>query len=153
TTALGLLLFFPLAIRLLASAARRSTVAVRLALRVLVRYQARSVAALGAVTLAIGIAATVAIRASAAGKPTRPGTLSADQLMRYIGPGAGISPIPPLSASQRQAAVGAVERLATTIHGSVLPLDEAYDPRSSIQPAQPGPGGTTQPAGYATASL
>jgi putative ABC transport system permease protein len=153
TTALGLLFFSPLAIRFLASAAGRSTVAVRLALRDLVRYQARSGAALGAVTLAIGIAATIAISASAAEKPTGPGNLSTGQLMLYISPAAGINQIPPLSASQRQAAIGAVERLAATIHGSVLPLDQAYDPQSSIQPAQPGPGGTTQPAGYATASL
>jgi hypothetical protein len=60
---------------LLASAAARSTVAVRLALRDLVRYQACSAAALGAVTLAIGIAATIAITASAAEKPTGPGNL------------------------------------------------------------------------------
>ncbi len=34
-----------------------------------------------------------------------------------------------------------------------MPLDEAYDPNTAIQPSQPGGPGGEQPAGYATASL
>jgi putative ABC transport system permease protein len=153
TTAVGLLFLSPLAIRALASAAGRTTIAVRLALRDLVRYQARSGAALGAVTLAIGIAATIAISASAAETPSGPGNLSADQLMLYLTPAGGMSQIPPLSASQRQAVSGTVQQLAATIHAAVLPLDEAYDPHSTIQPAQPGGPGGGQPAGFVTASM
>ena len=90
TTAIGLLLLAPLAIRLLAAFARRSPIAVTLALRDLSRYQARSGAALGAITLAIGIAATIAISASAADTPTGPGNLATTQLVMYMsrgGPG------------------------------------------------------------------
>ncbi|MDT4932692.1 MAG: putative transport system permease protein, partial [Pseudonocardiales bacterium] len=61
----GMLLIAPLGIRAAAVAARRSPIAVRLALRDLARYQARSGAALAAVSLAIGIAATIAINAAA----------------------------------------------------------------------------------------
>jgi putative ABC transport system permease protein len=64
-TTVGVLLLAPLAIQGLGPVARRSPVAVRLALRDLARYQARSGAALGAITLAIGIAATIAINAAA----------------------------------------------------------------------------------------
>jgi putative ABC transport system permease protein len=153
TTAVGVLFLSPLAIRALASAAGRTTIAVRLAWRDLVRYQARSGAALGAVTLAIGIAATIAISASAAEAPSGPGNLPAGQLMLYLTPGGSMSQIPALSASQRQALSGTVQQLAGTLHASVVPLEQAYDPRSSIQPAQPGGPGGGQPAGYVTASL
>ena len=68
-TVFGLLLFAPLAIRAIAGTAARWPIAVRLAWRDLARYQARSGAALGAVTLALGIAATIAISAAAARHP------------------------------------------------------------------------------------
>ena len=72
-TAVGLLFLAPLAIRVLARVSRRAGIAVRLALRDLVRYQARSGAALGSVTLAIGIAAAIAISAAASDAPTASG--------------------------------------------------------------------------------
>ena len=61
-----MLLLAPLGIRALAASAGRAPVAVRLALRDLARYQARSGAALAAASLAVGIAATIAISAAAA---------------------------------------------------------------------------------------
>lgn len=61
----GILLLAPLGIRALAAFAGRAPVAVRLALRDLARYQARSGAALAAASLAIGIAATIAVTAAA----------------------------------------------------------------------------------------
>ncbi len=64
-TILGTLLLGPLAIRLVARAAGRSPIAVRLALRDLARYQARSGSALAAITLALGIAAAVVVVAAA----------------------------------------------------------------------------------------
>ena len=57
-TILGTLLLGPLAIRLFARTAAHIPIAVRLALRDLARYQARSGAALAAITLALGIAAS-----------------------------------------------------------------------------------------------
>ena len=64
-TILGTLLLGPLAIRLVALPAGRAPIAVRLALRDLARYQARSGAALAAITLALGIAAAVVVVAAA----------------------------------------------------------------------------------------
>ncbi len=55
----------PTRILALAVAARQAPIAIRLALRDLARYQARSGAALAAVSLAIGIAAVIAITAAA----------------------------------------------------------------------------------------
>ena len=154
TTAVGLLFLAPVAIRLLASAGRRSTVAVRLALRDLSRYQARSGAALGAVTLAIGISATIAISASAADTHTGPPNLAADQLMLYLAPPNGINQVPPLSASQQRTVTGIVDQLAATIQaGSVVPLEQAYDPRTSVQTAPPGAPGGSQRPGYTTAGM
>ena len=64
-TTAGMLLLAPLGIRLLAAFAGRAPVAVRLALRDLARYQARSGAALAAASLAVGIAATITVTAAA----------------------------------------------------------------------------------------
>jgi putative ABC transport system permease protein len=64
-TIVGTLLLGPLAIRLFARPAGRAPIAVRLALRDLARYQARSGAALAAITLALGIAAAVVVVAAA----------------------------------------------------------------------------------------
>jgi putative ABC transport system permease protein len=162
TAVIGVLLLAPLAIRLLAAFARRSPIAVRLALRDLIRYQARSGAALGAITLAIGIAAVIAISASAADKPAGPGNLAASQLVIYISRGGPGDPLPLLSASKLDAARAAVEQLAGRLHASALPLDQAYHPHSapvSLNPAGSGrivvsPGSVGgQAAGYLTPTL
>jgi len=58
-TILGGLLIGPLAIRIFSGLAGHVPIAPRLALRDLVRYQARSGAALAAVTLALGIASVL----------------------------------------------------------------------------------------------
>jgi putative ABC transport system permease protein len=152
-TAVGLLFLAPLAIGALAALSRRSTVSVRLAVRDLARYQARSGAALGAVTLAIGISATIAVSASAAQTPSGPGNLAANQLVLYLAPGGAGNQVPPLTPAQQQSVAGRVDQLAAILHaGAVLALEQAYDPRGGLQPAQPGPGGG-QPAGYATSML
>ena len=64
-TILGMLLLGPLAIRIFARTAGHAPVAPRLALRDLARYQARSGAALAAITLALGIAAAVVVTGAA----------------------------------------------------------------------------------------
>jgi putative ABC transport system permease protein len=64
-TILGTLLLGPLAIRIFSGAAGHAPIGTRLALRDLARYQARSGAALAAVTLALGIAAAVTVTAAA----------------------------------------------------------------------------------------
>ena len=70
-TILGTLLLGPLAIRLFARVAGHAPIAPRLALRDLARYQARSGAALAAITLALGIAAAVVVIAAAEEKRSR----------------------------------------------------------------------------------
>jgi putative ABC transport system permease protein len=149
-TVFGLLFLAPLAIRALAAVGRRSPISVRLALRDLARYQARSGAALGAVTLAIGIAATIVVSASAAQTPPAAGNLPANQLMLYLTPhGGGGFGVPPLSAAQQRTVTADVDQLAAAMHATaVLPLDQAYDPRSTPEADQPG-----QPPAYTTPSL
>jgi putative ABC transport system permease protein len=161
-TAVGLLFLAPLAIRALALVGRRSSVSVRLALRDLVRYQARSGAALGAVTLAVAIAATIAISASAAQTPPVAGNLPADQLVLHL-PSAvdDFQGVPSLSSGQRREVTRDIDRLAAAIRASwILPLDEAYDPRSGTLSPQPGSAGQegVQPGasgsgGYPTPAL
>jgi putative ABC transport system permease protein len=86
-TTLGTLLLGPPAIRLLARPARRTPIAVRLALRDLVRYQGRSGAALAAITLALGIAAAVIVVAAAEERKADalPPNLSDRQIRVYTG--------------------------------------------------------------------
>jgi putative ABC transport system permease protein len=86
-TTAGMLLLAPLGVQALALLAGRSPVAVRLALRDLARYQARSGAALAAVSLAVGIAATIAISAQAQQAHDRSatvGNLPSDQLIVWV---------------------------------------------------------------------
>ena len=142
TTVSGVLLLAPLAIRLLAAFARRSPITVTLALRDLSRYQARSGAALGAITLAIGIAATIAVSASAADRPAGPGNLATTQLVIYTSRGGPGDPLPLLSASQLHAAQASVEQVASKLHASELPLDQAYNPNTA--PVTLNPAGSSR---------
>ena len=88
-TMFGMLFLAPAAIRALAALARRAPISIRLALRDLVRYQARSGAALGAITLAIGIAATIAVADSSkqatADAAAPNGNLRDTELIVYLG--------------------------------------------------------------------
>ena len=151
TTVVGLLLVAPLAIQAITTTAGRAPIAVRLALRDLARYQARSGAALGAVTLAIGISATIAISAAAQAPPTVP-NLPANQFELYTANGdtrAGM-PVPLLTATQQQALQGRIDQLAVALQAqTVLTMESAYNPQAPL--IQPEPGGL--PGGQVTASL
>ena len=137
---------------------RRAPAAVRpsrsgLALRDLARYQARSGAALGAITLAVGIAATIAISASAAQTPTGAGNLPANQLMLYSDPGRGGEP---RTAGQRGAAAGGRPCRRPARRGDAR--GGRRGPRSGVQPqggvvAPPGRSRAAAPPGYLTAVL
>ncbi|MCU4185957.1 FtsX-like permease family protein [Acidiferrimicrobium sp. IK] len=152
-TPIGLLFLAPLAIRVLAAAAARTGVAVRLALRDLVRYQARSGAALGSITLALAITATIAVSSAASSTPDPVGNLAPDQLMMYVTPDTSAGQVPPLSAPQLGAVTGRLDQLARAIHATMVPLEQAYSPAAGLQPPISGPGGRTIPAGYPVASL
>jgi len=150
----GILLLAPVAIRGLAALGRRAPIAVRLALRDLARYQARSGAALGAVTLALGIAAAITISAGAsqaAASATTGGNLPANQLMVYLSaPGNG-TPVPQLAANELQTVQTHVNVLATAVGDhDILTLEEAFDPKGPDVPPGPGNGlGGKDPAALA----
>ena len=142
-TVIGLLLLAPLAIRAVAMLGSRLPVAVRLALRDLVRYQARSGAALGAVTLALGIAVTIAISAAAGQGPPAQPNLPTNQVNLYVTVSGVGGPVANLSPAQQQAGQTRVDQLATALHATaVLPLEVAYNPAVGPQALGPGPAGT-----------
>jgi putative ABC transport system permease protein len=134
-TIIGGLLLGPLAIRILSRLARRVPIAPRLALRDLVRYQARSGAALAAVTLALGIAAAVVVVASAeaAKEAAEPPTLSDRQIRVYLGP-ADARELTPIDAPAELERLGAsVQQLAAQVdQATVIPLRGAL--QSGAQP-------------------
>ena len=130
-TILGGLLIGPLAIRIFSGLAGHVPIAPRLALRDLVRYQARSGAALAAVTLALGIAATLVIVASAeaAKEAAEPPTLSDRQMRVYLGTGEPreLTPVDALARLPELAA--SVGQLAGQFdHATVTPLRKARQP-------------------------
>ncbi|HEV7712302.1 MAG TPA: FtsX-like permease family protein [Asanoa sp.] len=131
-TAIGLLLLAPVGITALGRFARLAPLAPRLALRDLARYRARSSAALAAIGLAVGIAATVALAAGVsvarAAAPTG-GNLPADQMVVWLSPDGFDAPLATLTATQLATARGRVDAIATDLHaGTPLPLQGAVDP-------------------------
>ena len=154
-TTLGILFIGPLCIARLATASRRSPIAVRLALRDLARYQARSAAALAAICLAVGIAATIVIAASQAASqaaeaaPSGP-NLPANQLIVYLstaGPSFGIVPV--RTPAQLRGLQARVHTLAASLHAQdVLELESAVDPKAPSQAAV-----DDSPAGKPTVAL
>jgi putative ABC transport system permease protein len=148
-TILGCLLLGPLAIRVFSGAAARVPIGPRLALRDLVRFQARSGAALAAVTLALGIAATIVVVASAeeAKSASRPINLSDRQLRVYLGP-QEVPELTPVDApAQIDALAARVREIAAQLgNATVVPLHKAY------RKDEPGPvvGDTS---GFATIEL
>jgi putative ABC transport system permease protein len=147
----GVLLLAPVGIRLLAMTAGRAPVAVRLALRDLVRYQARSGAALAAASLAIGIAATIAITAAAqqaADHTLSGGNLPTNQLIAWVngdpngnggsaggvavavpGQGSPSGPSPAVIASAHRTADAVAQALGVQ---HVIELDIAANPNSDV---------------------
>ncbi len=141
-TAVGVLLLGPIAIGGLAVVGSRSPLAIRLALRDLARYRARSGAALAAITLVTGIVAAIAISAAAAaqneGLAGEAGwtNLPANQLMIYLSPG-GVETLPailpPMSTSRLHHIEGLVSEFAGTLHGrNVVPLAAAESAGSPL---------------------
>jgi putative ABC transport system permease protein len=126
---IGICLLAPLCIAVLTAAAGpRMPVAVRIALRDLVRYRARSGAALAAVTFAVFLAMLISIVASVRFEKVLDWTganLNGNQLIIYTqnqGPNAG--PSLPLTDSQLSALNDQVNSYATSLHAtSVLPLE------------------------------
>jgi putative ABC transport system permease protein len=130
-TILGSLLLGPLAIRTFSAVAGRVSIAPRLALRDLARYQARSGAALAAVTLALGIAAAVVVIASAeeAKKASEPKSLSDRQIRLYLGPSEDRTLTPVGAPAQLGRLAAGARRVAAQLDGAtVIPLRKATQP-------------------------
>ncbi len=125
-TVVGVLLICPLAIRALARAAARMPIAVRLALRDLARYQARSSAALAAISLVLGIPVLVLVVAASAAHASDAGNLSDRQLI--IRAASVPDPFVPQAADLPGLQAG-VDEIATALGGpTVVQLDVALDP-------------------------
>jgi putative ABC transport system permease protein len=134
-TIVGVLLVSPLAIRLLARGATRLPVAMRLALRDLGRYQARSGAALAAISLALGIPVAIVVTAASAANTADTGNLSDRQLMvQAVEDDAPGPPLLPEPADLATLQAG-VDRLAAALDSpTVTALDMAVDPDFSPNP-------------------
>ncbi len=136
-TILGMLLLGPLAIRLFARAAGHAPIAVRLALRDLARYQARSGAALAAITLALGIAATIVILGAAEEKKAagEPPNLSNRQIRVYTGATAGPESVAIQTPAQLEGMAARVRQIAAALDdAAVIPLSNAYNPSEPSSP-------------------
>ncbi|MGH3082710.1 MAG: ABC transporter permease, partial [Gaiellaceae bacterium] len=136
-TILGTLFLGPLAIRLFAGAAGHAPIAVRLALRDLARYQARSGAALAAITLALGIAAAVVIIAAAEEKQAagEPPNLSNRQIRVYTGATHGPEDVAIRTSAQLDRMAGRVRQLAADLgDAATIPLHNAYQPGEQPRP-------------------
>ena len=135
-TILGILAVTPLALRTLAVTAGRLPVAVRLAMRDLARYQARSGAALAAISLALGIAAAIIITTTTAERTADIGNLSPGQMLITVD-GSRIREL----VTRRTPAE--FERLRAQIDQLAAPLDDptVLDLQMAIDPAEePRPG-------------
>ncbi|HEX4491905.1 MAG TPA: FtsX-like permease family protein [Acidimicrobiia bacterium] len=165
-TTFGMLFVGPLCIRALAVVARRAPVTVRLALRDLARYQARSAAALAAISLALAIASTVVISASALNLTHEQENLPANEVVLSLETRNrgffvnGLSGMAPRSQASIQSAATAASNLATQWHASSIPLLAVLDPHTGtvklpdapIGP-KPGPGVRAAPVNPQTGTI
>jgi putative ABC transport system permease protein len=125
---IGTVLLAPPAISVL-RASSRLPVAIRIALRDLVRYRARSGAALAAITFAVFLATGICIVASVQFENVLNWTgpnLSSSQLIVYAQPQPGAPPATPLSSTQLAEASRHIGSLAASLHArSAVPLESA----------------------------
>ncbi|HEX2699250.1 MAG TPA: FtsX-like permease family protein [Acidimicrobiales bacterium] len=146
---IGVVLAAPAAIRAMAFPARRLPVAARLALRDLVRHQARAAAALASITLGLGIAVSVVVLAQASEYRSDEGNLSDRQLVIRLGD-ARSAPDPDLGAPELDAldarALTVAAALGTT---TLLPLDIAV-PAKKVTDANHEPVTVAKPTGPAS---
>ena len=135
-TALGILFISPLAIRALAARGKRWPIGARLAIRDLGRYQARSGAALAAISLSLGISVTVVVVATAARYSADEGNLSDRQLLVRIGDLGGLADdhVPERTAAELRDLATRVDGLAASLgHPAVIALDMAVDPAVGLE--------------------
>ena len=151
-TVIGVLLLAPVTLAAVARLGRRLPLAPRLAVRDLARHQARSGAALGAVTLALGLAAVIAITATdaQATAATELGNLPSNELVVYLSPYGYGGPVAPTSTAELADAEHQVQAIASAVGArDVLPLAVA----ASSGGPDALPAGTGGPNGPPPASL
>jgi putative ABC transport system permease protein len=125
-TVIGVLLASPLAIRALAACAAPLPVAGRLALRDLARFQARSGAALAAISLVLGIPVAIVVTAAAAEHTADEGNLADNQLLIRDADLDG--PILP-EAAELDRMQTQVDRIGASLDDpTVVAIDVAMDP-------------------------
>jgi putative ABC transport system permease protein len=126
-TIVGIVLLAPLGISVLAAGAGpRMPVAVRIALRDLVRYRARSGAALAATTFAVFLAMAICIAASTRfGNPLNwiGPNLYSSQMIVYTQQSQGNGMMTQLSSAQTARLGGQVDSLAASLHTRSVPLE------------------------------
>jgi putative ABC transport system permease protein len=128
----GIFLLAPLGISVLtAGAGPRLPVAVRIALRDLVRYRARSGAALAAVTFAVFLAAVICLVGSErTDNPLSPSgpALSSSQIVVTAGQSPSPGMMNQLTSAQEASLGRRLDSLAASLHaGSAVPLETAAD--------------------------
>ena len=133
---IGVLLLAAPAVAAAGRLASRLPISGRLALRDLGRYQARSGAALAAISLALGVPVAVVIVATANAHTPAEGNLSDRQLLVRVGQGgAGPFAVTPRPPSDIEALGARVDQLATSLGGAhVTPLDLLVDPTRPPEP-------------------
>ena len=133
--ALGISFISPVIIRVLTAAGHRVPVAVRLALRDLARYQARSGAALAAISLALGIAVAIMISSAAAMNAANAGNLPDNHMQIWIGQPGDNQLVPIRTPAELSAEAAAVHQIAGSLGGAaMIPLYMPVNPASKPQP-------------------
>ena len=145
-TVIGVLLLAPVILAAVARIGPRLRLAPRLAVRDLARHQARSGAALGAVTLALGLAAVIAITATdaQATAASEVGNLPANELVVYLSPYGYGGPAVQTSTAEQTDAERQVRAIASAVGArDVIPLAEAVSSSGSdaLPPGSGGPDG------------
>jgi putative ABC transport system permease protein len=130
----GVILVTPATIRLTGAVAGRLPFAPRLALRDLSRYQARTAAALAAITLGIGISVGVVALAAASTYRADEGNLSSRQLLVLVGD-TRTGPDASLSTAERTQLDANAAKVATSVGGHTpLTLEVAMNPSTPSDP-------------------
>ena len=135
-TAVGMLLVAPVGTVVVARVGVVAPVAIRLAVRDLARYRARSGGAVAAVSLAVAIAVAISVSAGAAQVAANAaaggGALPDNQIVLWLGKDGALGPIPALGPEAQNAAQDAVDGIASTLGaGSTLALDAPVDPQGN----------------------
>jgi putative ABC transport system permease protein len=146
----GMVLASPAAIRALAAPAGRLPFATRLALRDLVRHQARAAAALAAITLGLAISVAVVVVAKANEYRSAEGNLSSSQLVIRAGD-PKTTPDPSLNRADRDRLDAAATKVAGAVRDSALfTLDVAFKSSTAGDPSVREPVGVARAVGSGT---